>query len=163
MNALRYPATEVGDIVKGETEASGADERAIAAGEAALGHLSPPRMLHVALQQLFEPFGLQPTTHACGSSVDDLLGALSVRVARRIQRQRARDIDARLASHLDKKCVSLAIEKLREGKVEAVINPRPGSHRHTEARITGAPAVDSNNERVFPPRRIRPDPRNRSE
>src|SRR5512144_362650 len=115
LNALRNPAGKVGDIVNDEAEAGGADERAVAAGEAAFGHLSPPRMLHVALQQLLEPFGLQLTTHAPGRTGDDLLGLPPVALVRGPKRQRAGHLDARLTSRLDKKRVPLAIEKLREG------------------------------------------------
>src|SRR5512133_3084947 len=56
----RVPAREVGGVFDRRAEAGGADHRAVAAREAALRHVVPPRVVVLPVEELLHPFGREP-------------------------------------------------------------------------------------------------------
>src|SRR5919202_5134321 len=68
--ALGLLAREVGDVVDAVAEARGADQRAVAAGQAAVGHLLPAGVLEVAQQELADIAGLHRAAHLRGGALD---------------------------------------------------------------------------------------------
>ena len=81
--ALGVAAAEVGGVLDARAEAGRADERAVAAGEAALGDLVPARMLEVAGEQVAEVAGVE-LRPICAAA------ARATAAARRRDRRRSR-------------------------------------------------------------------------
>ena len=73
-------AGEVARVLDRVAEAGRADEGAVAAGEAALGDLVPARVLHVPVEQLLDPVGVELAAHLGGALLGDRRRGLLVRL-----------------------------------------------------------------------------------
>ena len=150
-DALGVLAGEVGDVLDGGAEAGRADQRAVAAGQAALGDLVPARVLEVAREQVAQVADLELAAHQ---------RRRRGRPPRRRPRDRRRSpsrcgsvgehLGAALGPDLDEEAV-LAVEDLGQREVEARLGLRAGAHRDAEARPAGLDAVDGDDEHVLAP------------
>ncbi len=134
-------------------EARGADERAVAAGEAALGDDVPVRALEVAREQGVDAVGLEAAGHLAGGAGDDLRAPRDVAGGCRARRQLGEHGLAGGRAGADEEAV-VAVEELGQGEVEAVGRSGPAAQRGAEAEVRGVAAVDGDDEHVGAPRGV---------
>ena len=129
---LRLAAGEVGLVLDGRAEAGRADERAVAAREAAVCDVVPARMLEVAREQVAEVEGLHRAAHLVGGGRNRLLRGLEVGRDRRAAGELGEHLGTAVAAGLDEEPV-LAVEELRQREVGARLDLGTGAHRRAEA------------------------------
>ena len=149
--ALGLLPGEVGDVLDGRAEAGGAHHRAVGAGQAPRGHVVPPRAVHVGVEDLLDPVGLEPAPHPGARLLGDPCRGLLVGRRGRGCTDRVEQVGAPVAAHLDEEPVP-AVEQLGQAQVErratAGLGSRPGAHRDAEAGAAGVGARDGDDEGV---------------
>src|SRR6478735_3489539 len=96
--ALNSLSGQVGGILHADAEAGGANERAVAAGEATIGDLVPARMLEVLEDVLLQAFGVECPAHARPCVLDQRMSGVPVGGVRVPVRDLSHHIGAALAS-----------------------------------------------------------------
>ena len=138
---------EVAHVLDRVAEAGRADEGAVAAGQAALGDLVPARVLHVPVEQLLDPVGVELAAHLGRALLGDRGRGGLVGLLRLLGADLGQHLLPALRARLDQEAM-LAIEQLGQGQVEPGLRSRPGVHRDAEAGVARLRAVDRDDEGV---------------
>src|SRR5689334_524631 len=152
-HALGVIPGHVGHVLDARAEARRADERAVAAGEAARSDLVPPLVPEIPGEEVADVGRVEPAPHALRGAVDRGPGRGQVRGGRRPAIERGEHVGAALAADLDQVAV-LALEDLGQREVVAHADPRPGLHRHAEAGSGRLVAVGGDDEGILAARCI---------
>ena len=147
---LGLAAGQVGGVLDGAAEARRADQRAVAAAQAAVGDLVPARVLGVGLQQVADVGDVERAAHRRARSLGGGVGRVPLVALGVAVLERREHVGPTLAADLHHEAVAVVVEELGQRQVEAGGDPRAGVHRHAEARPAGAPAVDRHEEGVPP-------------
>ncbi len=117
-----------------------------AAGQAALRHLVPARVLVAAVEQVLQAVGVERAAHPARRPGGDRTGGLEVGRLRGAMGHRLRHFRPALGAHLDHELVPAVADHLGQREVEARARLRPGPHRRAEAGAGGGAAVHGEHE-----------------
>ena len=148
----RLDAIEVGDLLDAGAEAGRADERAVAAGQAALGDLRPARAVEGGLEADGQA-GRRDTgvgTYGRACIGDATGGFVPLRVGRRSDGHGIEQRGAAGAADAHDE----AVPRLGQHEVGAIADLGTGAHRRTEAGRGGRGALDGHDQRRLTTSRV---------